>query len=260
MNCVMCNFAVENSNLCHRCTVKIHTMLSDLIEFWQLAHDELLPGRSGNGGRSSERTIGVNVAALSFITGDDILGLLHEWEKLIREERELTKPAMLVKHSLEVEIRNAVTFAQVHLAHSSQQPWFRDFYQELRELHSKGMTAAKVFVKRSRRIACPAETSEGTPCGNLLRINDDDPLDIFSCRRCDTLWTTIRLVAVALSDPSREVWLDAEAISKYVGVTERHIHRIAKAHKVAKKGQLYDVNAIRSIMGDKDLTRNVHRA
>ena len=109
-----------------------------------------------------------------------------------------------------------------------------------------GMGAAKMFVQRSRKIACPSEKSDGTPCSKYLAINSDDPLAIFQCRSCGTQWTTLRLVAVALSDTTRQVWLDAEAIGNWMGISERHVHRIAKANGVARRGQLYDVNAFRN--------------
>ena len=95
--CTICNNTTIQSGLCNRCHGRIHSQLDDLLEFWVGAHSELLPGKSGSGGRSSERTIGLNVAALSFIAGHDILGFLHEWEKLIREERKLTPPALVAK-------------------------------------------------------------------------------------------------------------------------------------------------------------------
>jgi hypothetical protein len=224
-------------------------MLDDLLEFWHSAHGELLPGKSGSGGRSSERTIGLNVNALSFIAGDDILGCLHEWEKLIRQDRNLTPPAFLKKLPLSDELHAAVEFAQVHLQWSGAQAWIGDFSDELRELHSKGMTAAKAFVQKARKIPCPAEIGDGGVCANPLRINTDDPLDIFQCRKCESQWTTLRLVAVAMSDVKREVWLDAEAIGNFIGVSERHVHRLAKRHDVKRRGQLYDLNALRLAHG-----------
>ena len=224
-------------------------MLDDLLEFWHSAHGELLPGKSGSGGRSSERTIGLNVNALSFIAGDDILGCLHEWEKLIRQDRNLTPPAFLKKLPLSDELHAAVEFAQVHLQWSGTQAWIGDFSDELRELHSKGMTAAKAFVQKARKIPCPAEIGDGGVCANPLQINTDDPLDIFQCRKCESQWTTLRLVAVAMSDVKREVWLDAEAIGNFIGVSERHVHRLAKRHDVKRRGQLYDLNALRLAHG-----------
>ena len=249
MSCQLCNRMVQTEGLCQRCHSRLHKMLDDLLEFWDAAHGELLPGRSGSGGRSSERTIGLNVNALSFIAGDDILGCLHEWEKLIRQDRKLTPPAFVKKLLLPDELREAVKFAQIHLPWSGTQDWIDDFNYELRELHSKGMTAAKAFVEKARKIPCPAEIGDGGVCGNPLRINTDDPLDIFPCVKCESQWTTLRLVAVAMSDVKREVWLDAEAIGNFMGVSERHVHRLAKRHDVKRRGQLYDLKALRLAHG-----------
>jgi len=241
--CTLCNHTTQAFGLCARCQGKIHQQLDDLGEFWSAAHDELLPGRTGSGGRSSERTIGLNVAALSFIAGHDILGFLHEWEKLIREDRSLTKPAFVKKPaSIGEEIADAIKFAQVNLAWSGTQEWIDDFSKELREIHSQGMAAARQFVEKTRKIPCPAETGQGS-CGNLLKINQDDPLEIFDCRKCKSQWTTLRLIAVAMSD-KRAIWLDAEALAKWMGISERHVRRLAQKFKLPKRGELYEAHAM----------------
>lgn len=241
--CTLCNKVVQAAGLCAKCQGKLHQSLDDLMEFWTGAHDELLPGKSGNGGRSSERTIGLNVAALSFIAGHDILGFLHEWEKLIRDEQGLTPPALLKKpETLKQEIADAIHFSQTHLAWAGQQDWISDFASELRDIHSQGMAAARKFVEKTRRIPCPAETGEGS-CGNLLKIDADDPLNIFECRKCKSEWTTLRLVAVAMSD-KRAVWLDAEALAKWMGISERHVRRLAAKYKLPKRGELYEAHAM----------------
>ena len=241
--CTLCNHTTISAGLCNRCHNRIHSQLDDLLQFWVGAHSELLPGRTGSGGRSSERTIGLNVAALSFIAGHDILGFLHEWEKLIREERKLTPPALVAKpNNLGEEIQAAVRFSQRHLTHSGNQPWIEDFGKELKEIHSQGMAAARQFVERTRKIPCPAETGEGA-CSNLLKINQDDPLEIFECRKCGSQWTTLRLVAVAMSD-KQAIWLDAEALAKWMGISERHIRRLAQKHKLPKRGELYEAHAM----------------
>jgi len=237
---------VTSAGLCNRCQSRLHSQLDDLMEFWIGAHDELLPGKSGNGGRSSERTIGLNVAALSFIAGHDILGFLHEWEKLIRDERELTRPAMIAKPAtLQGEIADAIKFSQTHLAWSGLQDWIDDFADELASIHAQGMAAARRFVEKTRRIPCPAETGEGS-CGTLLKINPDDPLEIFQCRGCQSQWTTLRLIAVAMSD-KRSVWLDAEAIAAYFGMTYKNVHEFARRHKVNRRGELFDLQQMVSL-------------
>lgn len=241
--CTLCNHDTANGSLCNRCHAKIHSQLDDLIAFWVGAHDELLPGRTGSGGRSSERTIGLNVAALSFIAGHDILAFLHGWESIIREDRRLIPPALIPKPAtLEIEIRDAIAFAQLHLPWSGSQDWISDFAKELREIHGQGMAAARQFVEKTRKIPCPAETGEGA-CSNLLTINAEDPLEIFECRRCKSQWTTLRLIAVAMSS-KQAVWLDVEALAKWMGISERHVRRLAQKHHLPKRGELYEAHAM----------------
>jgi hypothetical protein len=185
----------------------------------------------------------LNVAALSFIAGHDILSFLHGWEQVIRDDRNLTKPALVAKPAtLEIEIKDAVGFAQLHLAWSGSQEWISDFARELREIHGQGMAAARRFVEKTRKIPCPAETGQGS-CSNLLKINQEDPLAIFECRRCKSEWTTLRLIAVAMSS-QQAVWLDAEALAKWMGVSERHVRRLAQKYHLPKKGELYEAHAI----------------
>lgn len=250
MNCPVCKKSQEVEGICHRCQNSIHSLLDDLIEFWDAAHGELTPARTGSGARSSEISIGLNVNALSFITGHDILTMLHSWEALVRQERKLTPPGLLAPApSLADEIATAIKFAQTHLLYSSKQEWFAEFVKELKEVHRQGMVASRHFVEKTRKIKCPAEIDDGE-CGNLLRIQKIDPLAIIECRKCDTQWTTLRLIAVALSNPNTQVWLDLEAIGKLMGISERHARRVAKHLKISKRGELYDVNQFRKSYAD----------
>jgi hypothetical protein len=244
--CPLCQHESYHEGLCGKCHRRIFTQLDDLLDLWEAAHHELLPGQGGHGSSSSERTIGLNVLALSFIAGDDILNLLHEWEKYIRAERNLTPPALVKKEpTLAKEIEAAVKFAQAHLEWSGQQSWISDFAKELRDLHSTAVAAARRFVQKVRRIPCPADTAEGLPCGNLLVVQEDI-LAIFECKRCESQWSSYRLIAVALSNPNDKVWLDIEAIASWVGMTERGVRQLVERNGIERKGQLYDFKAILS--------------
>lgn len=219
-------------------------MLDDLLELWLASHDELLPGNGGAGSSSGERTIGVNVQALSFIAGNDILNILHSWESEVRQERNLTPPALLPKKDIYHEIEDAIRFAQAHLDWMGQQPWIGDFAGEVKELHQMGSAAARRTAEKVKRIACPADDAEGLPCGQILRLKDEDLLDIVQCRKCGTEWTAIRLIAVALSDASKEIWLDADAIASYLNVDPRQFYRFVKRHQIAKRGHLYNLKEV----------------
>lgn len=247
-NCSLCRNIVKSAGLCFWCHRKMHSQLDDLFVFWKAAHNELLPGKSGNGGRSSERTIGLNVNALSWVAGDDILGFLHEWEKLIREARSLTPPALVSrKPTLEDEIKEAVHFARVHLSWSGCQEWINDFAEELKVVHSMGKSAAKDFGQKVQKIPCPSTLGDGSFCGHKLKIDRDDPLASFRCPTCESEWTTLRLIAVALSNTTSIVWLDAEAIGSYLGMTPKNVHQFAKRNNVERRGELYNLKAFLAI-------------
>lgn len=241
MNCPICPKSVESQGLCPSCERRIQFQLDDLLELWVSAHSELTPGSGGHGSSSSERPIGINVSALSFIAGDDILKILHSWEQLIRQDRNLTPPAHLFRKPLGEEILDAIDFAKTHLQWSATQEWIKDYADEIKALHTMGMGAARKFVPKTKRIACPADNQEGLPCGSLLAI-DEDLGAIIECRKCKTEWTAIRLIAVALADTRREVWLDAEAIAEYVGIGAKQVYKIAKIHDIPKRGQLFSFN------------------
>lgn len=246
--CSLCRNPLQAVGLCFWCNRKLHTQLDDLFVYWKSAHDELLPGKSGNGGRSSERTIGLNVNALSFVAGDDILAFLHEWEKLIREERKLTPPALVPrKPTLEQEIHEAVYFARVHLPWSSSQPWIADFADELAAVHALGKTAAKDFAEKPTKIACPATLGDGELCGTKLKLNKDDPLASFRCPTCESEWNTLRLIAVALSNDTSTIWLDADAIASYLGTTASGVHKFAKRNNIHRRGEQYDFRQLVAI-------------
>ena len=243
--CPICPRYSKTEGLCQQCEARIHAQLDDLLEFWDLAHGELTPSKGSGGGRSSERTIGLNVNALSFIQGADILGFAYEWEKFIRGALSLTPPAMVEKQpTLGLEIMATIKFMQTHLRFLATTDYIEDFVQELKELHALGMTAAKKFTEKVTRIACPADREDGLPCGWMLRIEEEkktDPLMIFTCRACKSQWTLLRLMAVAIGTTGQKVWLDVEAIAQHLGMTEKNVHQFARRHKFKMRGEQYDL-------------------
>lgn len=241
--CSLCFHTTDAEGLCQRCHERLSSQLDQIVEFWDAAHGELLPGNGGHGTASSERTLGVNVSALSFIAGDDILKTLHPWEALIRELRQMTPPAFLPKKALADEVHDAIAFQKTHLSWSGAQEWIGDLAQAIRDLHTLGKHAARAFSAIVRRIPCPADIG-GATCGRLIPIDTDDILRIVPCKNCGTEWTTFRLMAVALSDPTHEIMLDAEAIGEYLGVDAHYVHKFARRHQIRRRGKLYDIKEI----------------
>ena len=79
------------------------------------AKNFLVPGRTGSGSPTNERSIGFNVSAMDYSMGADILSVLHRHEAVIRRGRNLTPPALLKrKSSIDGEVAATVSF---HLSH-----------------------------------------------------------------------------------------------------------------------------------------------
>ncbi len=85
---------------------KVWLHLSAIPRLQKLASDHLTPARSGNGAVSAERSIGINVAALDYSMAKETLEILHGWESMIREARQLTPPALVkAEATTEAEVR-----------------------------------------------------------------------------------------------------------------------------------------------------------
>lgn len=240
--CQICHRSITREiGVCEKCLNRVHSHLDDLFELWQKAHEELIPGKGRSGMSGSEKSIGVNVEALSFVTGDDILGKLHAWEVLIREGRNMTRPALLVKLKLADEIFDAIKFAQINLEWSSSQEWFNDFAVEVKDLHTLGIRAARIFDgDRTTTIKCPGHLDNGTPCGSPIRRHRD-LLSIFACRTCGTEWTTLKLAHAGLAKDNSRPMLDSESIAALLGLSSRRIRQLVKEHNIKKIRTYYDV-------------------
>lgn len=218
--------------------------LTLIPKFSHLAGECLIPGSGGHGSSSGERTIGINVTALDFNMGT-FLPILWSWESMIRAERQLTAPAHL--KALPTKQDEIVATCQFHLAHLEwilEQDWAGDFAFEVNQLKAQGMIASRQTVEQTSKISCPGERSDGLPCGRSLRLSADDFATLIYCTGCKTEWTALRLIAVKMADRTQKWWIDLEAASNYLAISERHLRRLVKTHKIAKKGQLYDLHAM----------------
>jgi hypothetical protein len=200
----------------------------------------IAPGRSGSGAASAERSIGVNVNALDYSMALELLGILHSWEAEIRAARQLTPPALLRKEpTTDAEVQATCDFHLAHLDWTMAQEWAGDFYNEVKELHSKGMAAAKQFVEQPRRIPCPTDD-----CHKFVVIDAENLMSDVSCYGCKQSWTVLRLVALAMSNPDRKFFLDVEAIALWLGITQRQVYKIVKVGNIERRGSLYDLAGV----------------
>lgn len=219
---------------------KVRNQLDAIPTLQQEASEHLDPSRTGSGGVSVERSIGININALDFSMAKETLAILHGWESIIREERALTPPALVkAEATTEAEVEATCKFHLAHLEWSANQDWFDDFANEVAEIHAKGMAAAKRFVEQPRRIPCPTDD-----CHKFIVIDAENLMDDVSCFGCKQSWTVLRLVALAMSNPNRKFYLDVEAIALWLGITQRQVYKIIKANKIEHKGSLYDLAGI----------------
>jgi hypothetical protein len=79
---------------------------------------------------------------------------------------------------------------------------------------------------------------------DVVAVSDNGLINEVSCYGCKQSWSVLRLVTLAMSNPTRRFFLDVEAIALWLGLTPRQVYKVIKANKIASKGQLYDLAAI----------------
>ena len=239
MNCNICQRPTD-ATTCRGCHKAVRGWLTVIPDLQQEAGLYITPGRSGSGAVTAERSIGVNVNALDYSMATELLAILHSWESMIRSARQLTPPALLVKEpTIEAEVDATCTFHLAHLEWTLNQEWAKDFHDEVKEQHSKGMAAAKRFVEQPRRIPCPTDD-----CHKFVVIDAENLMSDVTCFGCRQSWTVLRLVALAMSNPTRKFFLDVEAIALWLGLSQRQVYKIIKANKIERNGQLYDLAGV----------------
>ena len=240
LTCNICLRPSRNEGACFTCRFNLQSQLIELPELQYEAGMYLTPGRSGSGSPSTERSIGINVNALDFSMATELIAILHGWEQIIRAERKLTPPALVLKErTRDLEVEATCQFHITHLDWIIHQDWAKDFAGEVKELHSKGMAAAKRFKEQPRRIPCPTDD-----CKKFVVIDVENLEKGVTCHGCKNSWSVIRLIALAMSNPNRRFYLDIEAIALWLGITQRAVYKIIKGNSIPQKGKLFDLAAI----------------
>lgn len=206
----------------------------------QEAKGFLVPGRTGSGSPTSERSIGFNVSAMDYSMAVDILPVLHRYEALIRRGRNLTPPALLRREpSTEAEVAATAQFHITHLGWTLKQDWVGEFAGEVKVIHSKGLSVTKSFIETTRRIPCPTDG-----CKNKVAIDIDNILGDVNCLKCKGSWTLYRLLQLAMDNPDKRFWLDLEAICLWLNITKKQAIKVIDEHEIPKRNGLYDLASI----------------
>lgn len=242
--CAICQRTTNEGN-CRQCRLHLTSWLVEIPALQYEAGFYISPGRSGSGAVSAERSIGVNVNALDYSMATELLAILHSWESMVRSARQLTPPALLKREpTIESEVQATCDFHLAHLEWILGQDWVADFYNEVKELHGKGMAAAKRFVEQQRRIPCPTDDCKKFVVIDVLAVKENGLANEVSCYGCKQSWSVLRLVTLAMSNPNRRFFLDVEAIALWLGITQRQVYKIIKANNIASNGQLYDLAGV----------------
>jgi hypothetical protein len=247
MECQTCQHdARDEKLLCRRCETILKENLSEIPELQSEAKGFLVPGRTGSGSPTTERSIGFNVSAMDYSMATDLLPMLHRYEAMIRKGRNLTPPALLKKESsIEKEVAATILFHLTHLGWSLQQDWIGDFWAEVKELHAKGLSVNKRFIEKPRRIPCPTDGCKAHVVIDIERI-----LSEISCLKCRTQWTLYRLIQLAMANPNRRFWLDEDAICLWLNISKRELKKIVTTHKIPMKNGLYDIAKISKVRNE----------
>ncbi len=241
MQCLICKSEVEVE--CRGCFGRLKAIFKELPQLQFEAGFYLEPSRTGSGVVSAERSIGINVNALDFSMATDLLAILHGWEEIIRRDRALTPPALVKREqTTDLEVLATCDFHIAHLSWTLTQPWALDFAGEVWGLHARGRAAAKKFKEQARRIPCPTDD-----CKRFVVIDVEQLSQDVSCFGCKQSWSVLRLVALAMSNPSRRFFLDAEAIAAWLQMTEREVYRLVKKFEIEKRGSTYDLQALMKV-------------
>ena len=246
MTCNICHKPSKNEGACWNCRLKLQSHLIELPELQSAASEFIAPSRTGSGAVSTERSIGVNVSALDFSMATELLAILHGWEQIIRAERKLTPPALVAKErTTDLEVEATCKFHITHLDWIIHQDWAKDFAGEVAELHAKGMAAAKRFTEQPRRIPCPTDDCKKFVVIDVVKVKENGLADEVTCFGCRQSWSLIRLVTLAMSNPSRKFFLDVEAIALWLGIKPRQVYSIIKENGIQKQsGNLYSLGDI----------------
>jgi hypothetical protein len=225
--------------------------LLDLIDLQAAAGDNLLPSQGGDG-RSTERTLGINIAALDVAAGWDAIAVLEAWERIWREDYGLV-PYGIASATRDPRpaptLLGIVKFLTTHLERSCiEHPAVDEFAHEVRALYRRAQHAAGLSKRVAWRVTCPADV-EGEECGRQLMVSGEDFGGDVVCRGCGTTWPVERLLRVVAASHHAELWLDPEAAAEWLGVHVATLRRWSKQGRLRREHGRYEVHSLRGVMG-----------
>lgn len=244
--CTICQRDTDRM-ACERCQHTMRLQLGEICDYQALASGNLVPGQGGDG-RATERTLGVNLAALDLVGAFDAIAVLESWERIWREDFGLAPygPASAERDpAARATLLGIVGFLQAWLTKScTEHPAIDEFAREVRNLHRSCQQAAGHTQRTAWRVTCPADVQDGE-CGTQLRVSGEDFGGHVTCRGCNTTWAVERLLHVVASSRHAELWLDPEAASEWLGISERTLRGWAREGRIKRANGRYEVHSLR---------------
>lgn len=240
--CVICGEASEQGFACAVCERRLRDRLANIVEFYALAEGELVPGASGGSRSSSERSLGVRVAALDFLAGNDVVAILGLWERDWRETYDLSDAK--AGRDVQDTLTAIVNFLLAWLHRScTDHPAIDDFAREVRECWGIARAAARMAPARRTLVDCPTIDEDDQACTGKIGIDDRDETH---CRTCGATRTLDLLLAITGADDAAPVWVDAEVVVRKTGVPERTLRHWAGRGKVSRSHGRYELRSVYS--------------
>jgi len=247
--CIVCQTAeaTDGRVVCDGCLSRIDHDLERIVELTCLAALPLSTTAVGGAGGTGDPLRAVlDLERLHAAIGHDVIKWAEDWIRLIREEAGL-QPYGVATEDQKVTVASSVHWLRSWLLWTSERPDFPldDFATEARQKrrglehydpeYDAGPTGTK--------LACPAEHEEadGRRCHGRLVYDRERPRDDLTCPRCHTVWTGARLLLLALSDDTQEIYAYPADILAVVDIPAATLRQWVKRGQLRRDGGRYDI-------------------
>jgi len=244
--CLICHRKAE-SMACARCESNMRRQLSDMPKYAKLASQRLQPRPGGT--RGTEPGFGLSMAALEASCGYDAIAVLENWVRDWRETYGLVPYGIATETIATNELLADICQFLANWLHRActDHVAIDLFAGELRQQWAAMREGANETPPNSWVIPCPADidTDDGVAtCGKPIKITDVEMEATVNCPTCKTHWRVGRLLYVGASTVNGGIYVDPEAASEYLGVTERTLRQWAKAGKIKRERGRYDITGV----------------
>ena len=244
--CLICHRPVD-AMACGRCESMMRSQIADLPKFAHLASQRLQPRQGST--RGTERGFGLSMAALEASCAYDAVAVMENWVRDWRETYHLAPYGIATETIAHADLlQHICTFLDAWLHNACTDHVAIDlFAAELRQQWAAMREGANETPANSWIIPCPADIDydgEVVTCGKPIKIVEVDMEALVNCPTCKTHWRVGRLLYVGASTVDGGIYVDPEAASQYLGVTERTLRQWAKSGKIKRERGRYDITGV----------------